>query len=266
MSWQEGWPEGAGRRWLDALSIPARDWARPLVGELGLPDAIARRPEALAGIAEDAARRREELQRETQPAHGAGGLDSAMTREVVIHAVHQLADAYSSDDARAFERWARLHVVEPDPGVWAWQLVFTHWLAQGDGADAPAAVRRERDFIDGCVGPEASERLAARVREVAPEPTAEDREVGSEVPREAGIAQEVIERERTLKSLRRLREQADAGAIDEIARWAREAAEALRLPGEIADPGRLADVISGGPESQPFESALDLPLPERPSG
>jgi len=264
VSWQAAWPDGVGHRWLDALRIPALPWARPLVGALGLPPAIAERPEPLAAIAQAAAHRRGQLQRDVATLSPFAGLDGGMTRETAINAVHELADVYSREDAESFERWARLHIVEPDDVLWAWQLVLIRCLTQGDARDAPEPIRRENDFLTERLGPGAGDALQRRVRELAPEPTEEEVALGSDVPREAGVLQEAIERQRTLQCLRRLREAASEDELQAITSWAQRSAVALRLPGAMAAPERLAAALRGELEARPFESALELDIPQRP--
>jgi hypothetical protein len=191
------------------------------------------------------------------------GLDGGITREVVIHAVHELADVYTPEDAKEFERWARLHIVDPDPALWAWQLIFTHWFARPDG-DAPEAVGRERPFLDARLGPAAADALQRRVRELAPDPTEEELEAGSDVPREAGVLQEAIEREHTLECLRRLRARTSGDELEAIAAWGEATAARLRFPDAMGARERLAAALRGDVENRPFESALELAIPQRP--
>lgn len=264
MSWHAAWPDGVGHRWLDALRIPTLPWARPLVGELGLPPAIAERPEPLAAIAQAASHRRGQLQRDIAAVPPFLGLDGGITRETVIHAVHELADVYSRKDAQSFEGWARLHVVAPEDVLWAWQLVLIRRFAQGDAGDAPEPVHRENDFLTERLGPDATDALQRRVRELAPEPTEEELELGSDVPREAGVLQQAIEHQRTLQCLRCLREAASEDQLQAITSWAQRSAVALRLPGAIAVPERLAAALRGELDARPFESALELEIPQRP--
>jgi hypothetical protein len=98
VSWRAAWPDGVGHRWLDALRIPALSWVRPLVGELGLPPAIAERPESLAAIAQAAAPARAVAARRRHRSPLRGPRRRHDARDV------QLADEYSREDAESFER------------------------------------------------------------------------------------------------------------------------------------------------------------------
>lgn len=260
MSWLEPWPDGVGHRWLDALAIPTLPWIAPVVDELGLPEGVAQRVDGFEPILRSASRLRDRLRHDTREGQSFEGTDGVITREVVINAMHQLADVYGSDTARAFERWARRHVVDPVGALWAWQLALTQ-LVTTKGQGAPDVLSRNVQTIGSEID---TGVVSTRIHQLAPEPSAEERSMGLDLPRMAGVVLEAIERERVLGCLQVIRSDANTIELATASQWAAETAGVLHVPQEISRGDELLSCLSGAPEEPPMEMALDLPIPRDP--
>jgi len=263
MTWQASWPDGTGHRWLDALFLPLLPWSQPFFDELGLPEELNDNLEGLKTVAENAVARRDELQEQTRTVQSVEGIDGAITREMIVYAMHELARAYSEEVARQFERWARVHVVDDVGPLWAWQLILLRFINTTESREVPEPLQRAREYILEELGN--GDDLEQRIKNASGEPTAAEREIGLDMPRSAGILREAIERESTLRCLERIRSLSSSDELESVNEWAADTAAALRLPEQLRQPEGLKSYLDGSWEKTLPESALDIPVPWRPS-
>ena len=109
------WDRGDGRRWRDVLDLLAAPWIRAYLADLGIPQAVAARPDLLRALRDRAAR--------DAPAWEQEG---STVGDSVAGALREVATATTDADAAVLERWLRRHALCRDalPALHTWQAVL----------------------------------------------------------------------------------------------------------------------------------------------
>jgi hypothetical protein len=259
------WPDGVGDAWLDALRLPTLAWARPLLPLLGLPPAVVRAPEALEPVHQQALADRQALLEATAVVEPSEGLDGAITREVVIRAMHRLAGEVGEAAGAAFERWTRTHLVSHDitRALFAWRMILLRFLraAPADADPPPQALMDRRDQLDEILDPARSRELDDLLSELAPPPGEYERELGLAIAADALAIKEIVWNRWTLEGLEELGTTLSEPERNDVAAWVSRQARAHSEGAEEIAPAELLRFLPPGDVFAGVPPAVSLPIP-----
>jgi hypothetical protein len=253
--------------WLDALRIPTLAWVHPLLPSLGLPSGLVDKRQALRSTHAQAVQELSALRDAVAEVESFPGLDGAVTRELIIRAMHRLGALVGVDNAVAFERWARTQLVSHDAVVtlFAWRIALLRYLrAPTDLADTPpAALARSREQLDLLLSEERGRQLDELLRKHAPSPSEDERAIGLDQNADALRVKEIVWNRWTIEALGLLADALDDAECDQVAEWAARQMPPIANAPSLKQLRRLLEPEKLFADAQP---AVLLPIPAAAPG
>jgi hypothetical protein len=225
------WTRTDARRFQDALRLPAIPWLQPVLPRLGLPPGLTNSNDLLRAAADDLNEARSHAEHDSDPTITA----------TVLQVLRLLAAKTSPADADAFQRWALRHFIctEVPAALFAWRHVLIRATQPSGGIQPrvapPPAVEALLPLVTTALLSPDTTDAAQEIRRLAPEPIADDIEIGLDLPSSAVTAIEIIDNEATIAALRLLSKHLSNVDCSAITDWAAEQAKALDLPVERFD-------------------------------
>ena len=200
--------------WALAFRTASLQWLGNLRHELGLPRRVVQDPVALRNLGE---RLRDwtEAQLRAQAAHGAGILNRSLDAALAEEARSVVDGTLGDGSGQAFVRWAQLHFRGSAHawGLEGWQSAFRFGVHDGAPGGLPDGLRRTVSAAAATLTDAEISLLETRIAKAAG--VADPDEQACEP-----IVRRVVLTTRTWRALARVRREVEAGAGEEVVRWA----------------------------------------------
>lgn len=242
--------------WWHALELPTLEWARPVLGDMGLPTALAEQPEVWASIFPliDIEYKRRQQAKDWEVGTIKGAI--RIWRESVTYALQELAKKMGPDVAIELERWTIRHFLFKElrwaMTAWYYALNEAYWPPNTSERQVPppAVLIPILPEIESLVTSEEREKLTEKLQQISPPLEPDDL---LSMCGEALAIDRVINEASTIKALQIIARKLNEAERTEVVAWAE--LQVAKLSPSLVEPEQL----KGGKYLRIEPPLFDLP-------